>query len=285
MKESPLKQLVEEAFSHDYKATAIEGGVFAFIFRWAQRLAIAGFGIGIIWLTLELLLPRLFGNVPIYLALFISWLLFAYLILPALWRVLLRLFPRKTVPHLTTTADGILGDPVNLALRGSKTQVETAMTAAGWYGADSINPKSIWKMVTTSALKRSYKTAPFSALYLHGRKHQLAFQQQVNNNPRTRHHVRFWKFTELEDEDSNNLWIGAATNELGLTINKYTGKLTHKIDPDTDTERQFVINSLREANKLVNVHEFPSTGEPYKGINGEGDRFYADGKLLVGELK
>ncbi|WP_454942405.1 LssY C-terminal domain-containing protein, partial [Corynebacterium argentoratense] len=42
----------------------------------------------------------------------------------------------------TRTGDGLLGDPVNLAIMGSEEDVHYAMRAAGWIQADPITLRS-----------------------------------------------------------------------------------------------------------------------------------------------
>ena len=63
----------------------------------------------------------------------------AYLLLPRLHRILTRLYLPGYFIGRTRTSDGLLGDPVNLALRGDEAQIHAAMAAAGWTRADDVD--------------------------------------------------------------------------------------------------------------------------------------------------
>lgn len=139
------------------------------------------------------------------------WLLAAYLILPMAWRYSTKLHPAlDDAPRITHTANGIHGDPLNMALVATEEEVQRAMLAAKWLPADPITLKSSLKIATGTILHRSYADAPVSNLYLWGRKQDLAFEQPYGKDPRRRHHVRFWRSEKLDD-DGRPLWFGAAT--------------------------------------------------------------------------
>src|SRR5439155_10042922 len=134
----------------------------------------------------------------------------AYLILPALWKRYTHKHPwLEEIPGITHAADGIPGDPLNVALIGTKTEVMKIMVAAGWYPADPLTLHSCLEIAEATVLKRPYDDAPVSNLYLWGRKQALAFEQPVGNDPRKRHHVRFWR-SEVVDLDGQPVWVGAA---------------------------------------------------------------------------
>src|SRR5438128_2023046 len=76
------------------------------------------------------------GVIVIYLAT-------AYLILPAVWKRYEHRHPAlDDLPGITLTANGIPGDPVNVALIGTKADLVKAMLAARWYPADPLSLKS-----------------------------------------------------------------------------------------------------------------------------------------------
>ena len=129
-----------------------------------------------------------------YLVLFfmLFWLVLAYLVLPRLHRILTSIYVPDYFIGRARTSDGLLGDPINLAVMGSEAQIHEAMTRAGWIRADAVTLASSWRIVT-STLRRSYDEAPVSPLLLFGRQQDLAYQQEVEGNPAKRHHVRFWR--------------------------------------------------------------------------------------------
>ena len=63
----------------------------------------------------------------------------AYIILPRIIRMGLKVLQRKLVPSFTVTGDGLPGDPVNLALIGTRPQLRAAFATLGWLEADRLN--------------------------------------------------------------------------------------------------------------------------------------------------
>jgi hypothetical protein len=82
----------------------------------------------------------------------------------------------------------VIGDPVNLALRGEADQIHAAMAAAGWTKADEVTLGTSWRIVSSTLTRRSYGEAPVSPLFLFSRQQDFAYQQEVDGNPAQRHH-------------------------------------------------------------------------------------------------
>ncbi len=209
----------------------------------------------------------------------------AYLLLPRLWHRYEgrhpALFDIDTVTH---TASGIPGDPLNIALVGSEEEFHRAMLTARWYPADAITLESSLRIAADVVLRRPYENAPVSSLYLWGRKQDFAFEKPVGDNPRQRHHVRFWRSTKL-DAQSRPLWIGAATMDVRVGLSSDTGQITHHIAPDVDLERDKIIADLKQNDDLSRVHWIDGFHKDLNGKNGEGDPWRTDGRLPVGEIK
>ena len=97
------------------------------------------------------------------------YLLVAYVVVPAEWiRYAHRHPAMENVPGITRTADGIPGDPLNVALIGTSTEVKAIMAAAKWYAADPLGLRSDLKIAADTVLKRPDDQAPVSSLYLFG---------------------------------------------------------------------------------------------------------------------
>lgn len=103
----------------------------------------------------------------------IFWAITAYLALPRAHRILSNFYTPDYFIGRTRTADGLLGDPINLALRGNEAQLHKAMQVAGWTLADDITPRSTWKIIVTTLRRKSYASAPISSLFLFGRRQVL----------------------------------------------------------------------------------------------------------------
>jgi hypothetical protein len=213
--------------------------------------------------------------------LFGVYLVGAYMLMPTWWRYHGRRSAIDDVPTVTRTKDGAAGDPVNVALVGTRKEVMEALLAAGWDPADPITIRTSLRICKASLLRQSYRTAPVSDLFLYGRQQDLAFQLQEGGSPRQRHHVRFWRAPE-RTEDDRPIWVGAATYDRKVGASKRTGQITHHIDPDVDAERDRVIRDLSV--QLAHVYRVRGVGPTQKGRNGGFDRYFTDGDRVVGVL-
>ena len=210
--------------------------------------------------------------------------LFAYFIAPLIWRVDMYRHPDlRTEPKVTHTHSGIPGDPLNVALVGSKADVVRALLASGWYPADPITFRSSVRIAVDTVFRRPDDQAPVSNLYLYGRKQDLAFEKPVDGSPKQRHHVRLWR-TERVDEN-REVWIGAAIYDMGVELSRTTGQVTHHIAPEIDTERNFLISDLEKARQVQELRWINDFHENRSGRNGGGDPWRTDGRLAVVVLK
>ena len=215
--------------------------------------------------------------------LLLIYLVAAYLIVPLVWRTDTKRHPDLSDgPRITHTANGIPGDPVNLALAGSESDVIHAMTAAAWYPADPITFRSSVRIAVDSVFRRPDEDAPVSDLFLFGRKQDLAFEQPVGLSPRQRHHVRFWRWDKLRDD--RPVWFGAATFDERVGLSHKTGQITHHIGPDVDAERDRIVAELQKSLQTREVYYADNFHQQLEGKNGGGDPWHTDGRLGVAVL-
>jgi hypothetical protein len=208
----------------------------------------------------------------------------AYLIIPTLWRVEMVRHPALYgAPRITHTAAGIHGDPLNVALIATEAELIRAMLAAAWHPADPLTLESSLRIASSTVFHRPYVDAPVSNLYLWGRKEDLAFEQPVGDDPKRRHHVRFWRASAVDDT-GRPLWIGAATYDARVGFSHTTGQITHHIAPDVDAERDKLMNDLRRAGQLSQVSWIAHFHQTLTGYNGGGDPYHTDGRLAVGVI-
>ena len=214
------------------------------------------------------------------------WAVLAYLAIPRVHQVLTWLYVPDYFIGRTRTPDGLLGDPVNLAVHGDEDDIHAAMRAAGWVRADAITPRSALRIVVSSLLRRSYPAAPVSTLMLFGRGQDFAYQKEVEGNPSQRHHVRFWHTPAgwvLPGGRSVD-WLAGATYDRSVGLSALTFQVTHKIDADIDIERNFVVDDVRWANAEADLGVWPDFFTAYHDKNGGGDRVETDGDLYVLDL-
>lgn len=209
------------------------------------------------------------------------WLLTAYVILPRIHRILTKIYLPNYFIGRSRTGDGLLSDPVNLAVIGSEKELIKTMKKADWIVADELTWKTTLKMMHASVLHRPYPNAPFSSLYLFSKKQDLGFQQSVGNNTKKRHHVRFWKCPDgwLLPGGMRADWVGAATFDKRVGFSVYTFQFTHKIEENIDEERDYVIKTIKDTSPQVRIEVVEEYSTGYHTKNGGGDTIKTDGAL------
>ncbi|HEY3338324.1 MAG TPA: LssY C-terminal domain-containing protein [Propionicimonas sp.] len=242
-------------------------------------------GVSAAWLAYLVLQAGISPGWPMLLMV-LFWVLAAYLALPRIHRILTAIYLPDYFIGRARTADGLLGDPVNLALRGSSGQIHQAMRAAGWTRADEVTLGTGWRIVTSTLTGRSYAAAPVSPLLLFGRQQDFAYQQEVAGSPSRRHHVRFWKCPPgwLLPGGFAVDWLAAGTYDRSVGLSLFTGQITHKIDQDVDIERDHILDTVTAAAPAAQVELLRNFSTGYHSRNGGGDRIETDGDLPVVDL-
>lgn len=259
------------------------------IFNWSIRLGTVLVLVSLAYIIYSNLVEAIVGARYLYrfFAFLALWLFTAYFTLPRIHRRLSKFYLPNYFIGRVQTGDGLLGDAVNLAVNGNKRQLIEAMEKAGWTKAEDLNTKSWFKIIDASIRGKSYPNAPVSSLYLFGRVQDLAFEREVNGNPRKRHHVRFWKtprYWWLPGGYKAD-WIGAAVYDSNIGFSLFTGQITHRIDADIDKERDYVIRTLEKADALDNFKVIKNYMSGFYGRNGGGFAFETDGAMPFVNLK
>lgn len=211
------------------------------------------------------------------------WLLVAYVGLPRLQEVLARVYVPDYFIGRTVTGEGMLGDPVNLALDGTAHDVHRVMQDAGWVRADPLTVRTSWGIVVSAVLRRAYPAAPVSPLLLFGRQQAFAYEQEVDGNAAQRHHVRFWPVPQGWSLPGGYRvdWLAAATYDRAVGLSTFTLQVTHKVDSDIDIERDYVVATVRYARPEVPVRVINDFATAFHTRNGGGDLVRTDGNLPV----
>jgi hypothetical protein len=238
------------------------------------------------WLALLTLHRMSTGGLQDWWLVLVLWALLAYLLLPRLHTLLALVYVPDYFIGRTRTYEGLLGDPVNVALLGTTDELHTAMTRAGWHLADELGFRSGLRIVTSTLSRRPYPTAPVSPLFLFGRAQDLTYQQEVDGSPARRHHVRFWRTPPQWHLPGGACvdWLAAATYDRGVGLSAFTLQVTHKIAQDTDVERDHVTATVAAGNPEVSVAVIRHFSSGYHSRNGGGDAIRTDGDLPVLDL-
>jgi hypothetical protein len=172
------------------------------------------------------------------------------------------------------------GDPLNIVVIGNGDDVYHAFMRAGWDETETIHRVSLWKTGMSFLFGGRYRYSPVSALYVFGRPQDAALQK-ARETIHERNHLRLWispwRF------EGKNVWIGQISRDIGV---RFTSKTitTHKIDPDVDETRDYLIQDLWYSQGLVKFGYVKGVGEaPISdpGHNLTGDPYITDGYRAV----
>ncbi|WP_075727536.1 LssY C-terminal domain-containing protein [Corynebacterium aquilae] len=239
------------------------------------------------WFALLLLLSGLTLEWHAIVALIGFWAVLTYVALPRLHQLLTTIYVPDYFMSRSKTSDGLLGDPINLAIVGTDSDIQAAMRRAGWVMADPITLRSSLGIIKSSVLRTSYPQAPVSSLFVFGRKQDFAFQQEVDGSAAQRHHVRFWRVPEGWMLPGGHAvdWLAAGTFDRSVGFSSLTFQITHKIDANIDAERDYIIDTLRYADPDITVDVIEDFSVAYHDKNGGGDAVRTDGTMPVVQVE
>ena len=177
-----------------------------------------------------------------------------------------------------------LGDMVNFVMVGSKEQIQSSLEAATWHVADTNNTESAVKAVIETYQNKDYMSMPMSQLRLFGRVQDYGYEMaEPYAVVASRHHFRIWKapFTW----NGQTVWVGAGTHDIGFEKDQRNGKVTHKIDPAVDGERENIAESLQKAGKVKSLYFYLPPNPVQDARNATGGGYHSDGRIMVIMLK
>lgn len=179
---------------------------------------------------------------------------------------------------VTRPKGGGEADLINVALTGSRREVEQAFEAAGWSTAEPLNSRTFARTYNAFLSMNTYPTAPVSLLHYGNRAPDLVFQKSFNSLAK-RHHIRLW----MEERSGKTVWLGAATHDTAITFDWARTTITHQIDPEIDRERTKVGNDLEEAGCLAGFRTIDRPDQVRKPR--DDNRVVTDGALLLARLR
>lgn len=172
------------------------------------------------------------------------------------------------------------GDPLNLVMIGESGELFYAFIRSGWDETEVVTAASMWKTTTSFFTGGAYRYSPISSLYLFGRRQDIAVQR-IRKNIHERNHFRLWLAPMTFNDQL--VWVGQISRDIGVRFTLKT-ITTHKIDPDVDETREFLLENLAYHQMLskfayVGGSNKSSIEEP--GRNLTGDPYFTDGLRLV----
>jgi len=177
--------------------------------------------------------------------------------------------------RIVTRPDGTrASDVINLAFIGDAEELQHAFAAAGWLATE---PRTLHSVSTAYRAYNSmsgYSTAPVSRLLYQRAEPSVVFQKSFNTIAK-RHHIRIWHAGLFEGKE---IWLGAATHDAGVGFQLRSRTITHRIDLQTDREREKVITDLA----------FAACSEKFSFLEGSTDSvsdrnvgIQTDGRMAV----
>ncbi|NTW30261.1 MAG: phosphatase PAP2 family protein [Candidatus Moranbacteria bacterium] len=189
---------------------------------------------------------------------------------------IVRSFGEAGLPRFSETFSGAHQEPMNVIVivRDEATFV-TVMERAGWLRSDPVTVPNMAKLTEASFLKRSYPRAPMTPSFWNTNVHDPGFQKETDKGTvHARHHARFWK-APVRSVDGESVYVGTASLDTGI---KWI--VTHRINPDIDTERETLFKDLVATGAVV-LSEKIRFVDPVLGKNFSGDPFFTDGEAYV----
>ena len=117
-------------------------------------------------------------------------------------------------------------------------------------------------------------------MYVFGRAQDAAFQK-ARDNINQRNHLRLW-MTPMRYE-GKPVWIGQISRDIGVRLTWKT-ITTHKIDPDVDETREYLLEDLAYAQSVDKFGYVDGVGAAlYDQPRGNltGDPYFTDGLRIV----
>ena len=176
------------------------------------------------------------------------------------------------------------GDPINLVVIGDFEMLLTAFSGR-WDETEVISLATCWKTLQAFTLGSEYRYSPVSSLFLFGRSQDIALQQ-IRKSISERLHLRLWmaEFTFQKKP----VWVGQVSRDIGVRFTTSAWNLTtHRIDPDVDESRDYVLEDLLDAERVaaagyVDAAAACTQRSPRRNLTG--DPYFTDGKRVVIQL-
>jgi hypothetical protein len=163
-------------------------------------------------------------------------------------------------PCCVTNAKGTkFGDPLNLVIVEGTEAMWPAFARAGWNVTEVMSASSVWRTIKSSVFKRRYLYSPISPLYVFGRPQDIALQK-ARGTVDERNHLRLWLAPVTYN--GHRVAIGQISRDIGIRFTTKSPTIsTHKIDPDVDETRAYMLMDLIHAEGVARFAFEKGVGE------------------------
>ncbi len=188
------------------------------------------------------------------------------------------------IPRRVTDAQGNAGDNTNFVVVGSEEKVIQTFEAAGWVKVDREKKDAVHAHDSFHVYQAGIRGTSHERTDALRTRAGLRFGA-CGSDPSSRAASSFalvegsvskWKGEEL--------WVGAATHDIGFDRDNRNNGVTHKIDPNVDDEREFVGRSLDETGLVAKLSFVIPSQASKDARTATGATFHSDGRLMVVHL-
>ena len=172
-------------------------------------------------------------------------------------------------------------DLVNLMIIGSRGEVASAFSAAGWTEARPTTFRTRMSNAFAVVMGSGDYNAPMSSLLLNDMPADMSWQKGFNDVSK-RHHLRLWR--QGQTQDGAEIWIGAATQDVDYAYFRPGHMVTHQVARRVDHERDKVVNDLAFTMCTEAADWWDRADTPRSLKNATGDTMETDGKLAIVRL-
>jgi LssY C-terminus len=172
------------------------------------------------------------------------------------------------------------GDPLNIVVIGPEGKTFPAFARRGWDATETITSGAVWRTIASSLFGSSYEVSPVSPLFYAGRSQDIALQK-ARGTVDERNHMRLW-LTPYR-LDGRSVWVGQISRDIGVRLSSKT-LVTHKIDPDVDEARDYLLQDLLLSGNLAGFGYVEGVGLAAPDVprhNFTLDPYFTDGLRLV----
>jgi hypothetical protein len=172
------------------------------------------------------------------------------------------------------------GDPLNIVVIGPPQRFFYPFARRGWDITETIHGNSTWRTIQSSLFGSDYSTSPVSPLFYEGRPQDIALQK-ARSSVDERNHLRLW-LTPYRVEGLS-VWVGQISRDIGVRLSSRTF-VTHKIDPDVDETRDYLLQDLLLSDGLGAIGYVDGVGRATQDsprFNYTRDPYFTDGLRVV----
>jgi len=179
------------------------------------------------------------------------------------------------LPPRVLDGRGREGDMVNLVFVAPANELQQAFEHAGWTSVDMKKKTIAWHLLRHGT---HYARLPMAHYFLFGRSQDFSYSLP---DPlfllSRRHHIRIWKTDYLVD--NTPVWIAAATHDVSIAVHRM--RVTHRIDPQVDAERDFIGDNLNGTRLVAGTAYVPSQQPVFQATTTGGQSYYSDSRILL----